>query len=257
MVKKNILIVGYPKSGTTWLSRLVAELIKCPIQGDWGFNNASSLYKEGEDRVSSFQCYKSHHTFNELHNASNQNIYKIIYIIRDPRDIVISGAHYFLFSHPLILFLKKINLPFGIYFLKKAYTFFLKKKKKKRIMIKAVLFGDYKINEWLKTPWKDHYQGYSNNNILFIHYENALNHTESVSKKIMDYLEIPVKHSHIKESVKKHSFNIQKQKINAQSNSPLKKLVRKGTYGYWKNDFTEKEKELFKNTLKQTDFYTF
>ncbi len=101
-MKKNIIIVGYPKSGTTWLSRLVAELVSCPLQGDWGFEDLNAPYKEGQNRTSEFQVFKSHHTFQEIKSASNLDIHKIIYIIRDPRDVVISGVHYFNFLPKLL-----------------------------------------------------------------------------------------------------------------------------------------------------------
>ena len=76
--KKNIIIVGYPKSGTNWLSRLVADLLQCDFLGDWGFEtkNASSI--KTENNVSEFQIYKSHHIFNDIEKASNKKVYKII-----------------------------------------------------------------------------------------------------------------------------------------------------------------------------------
>ena len=33
IIKNNIVIAGYPKSGNTWLTRLVAEVLKCPVVG--------------------------------------------------------------------------------------------------------------------------------------------------------------------------------------------------------------------------------
>ena len=95
---KNILIVGYPKSGTNWLSRLVAEVLQCNFNGDWGFDtkNASRLIFENTN--SEYQVFKSHHFFSDIKTASKEPIYKIIYIVRDPRDIVISGTYFFNFN---------------------------------------------------------------------------------------------------------------------------------------------------------------
>jgi hypothetical protein len=131
--KKNILIVGYPKSGTTWLSRLVANLVDCPFKGNWGFSNINDGFTEGKNRISNFNCYKSHHLYDNINLVENKSIYKIIYVIRDPRDVVISGMYFFKFSN--------------------QFNKFITKKRKKKKMINAILSGDKKVNEWLKNSW--------------------------------------------------------------------------------------------------------
>jgi len=77
--KINVIVNGYPKSGTTWLTKLVGDLLTA-----------------GTERVSTYACYKSHHNYDELVDQFNDKT-KLIYIIRDPRDIVVSGAYHFSF----------------------------------------------------------------------------------------------------------------------------------------------------------------
>ena len=256
MLKKNIVIVGFPKSGTTWASRLVAELIQCPIQGDWGYEHIDALYKEGVDRKSQFQCFKSHHTFQEIDEASTLPIHKIIYIVRDPRDIVISGVHYFSFSTPFAVILKKIHLHKIEQLSRKIYDILLTRKGKKKKMIHAVLHGDKNINYWFKTSWQEHHRGYANRDILFIKYEDLLDFTENECIKIMKYLDIETTTEHLKKSIQKQSFQKRKQEVAEQSNASLKKLIRKGSYGYWKEEFTKKELDLFSKTIS-TNIYQF
>ncbi|MDY8138860.1 sulfotransferase domain-containing protein [Aquimarina sp. 2201CG5-10] len=258
MSKKNIIIVGYPKSGTTWISRLVAELVQCPLRGDWGYEDFESLYTEGNHRDSSFQCFKSHHEYQEINTVSNLTIHKVIYIIRDPRDIVISGMHYFRFTTRYISVLKRIRLHTLEQFLREKFNQNLSLKKKKKRMIQAVLYKGKNVNRWLKPSWKKHYQGYLNKNILFITYENLLNSPKTECDKIMKYLDIVTTSDHIKQSIEKQSFRKRKKEVLRQDDSSLKKLIRKGSSGYWKEEFTEKEIFLFREVLKTSDeFYKF
>lgn len=251
-IKKNIIIVGYPKSGTTWLSKLIAELVACPLQGDWGYEDLKPLWADGLTRVSEYQCFKSHHTHDEIKSISELPIHKIVYLMRDPRDIVISGMHFFNFSHfkkPVLS--KKI---FGlIHRIDKKIT---SKKQKKKQMISAVLYGAPLINRWLKTPWEAHYDGYKNTGILCIKYEDLLVSTTKETLKIMSYLNIDLTEEQIKDRIKKQSFEKQKEQASVKNNQDLKKRIRKGSSGYWKKEFTKTEIGLFKDNIS-TDQYKF
>jgi len=247
-MKKNIIIVGYPKSGTTWLSRLVAELVSCPLQGDWGYDKIEALYKEGSERDSDYQVYKSHHSFNELEEASSLIIYKTIYIIRDPRDVVISGLHYFSFLPRLLAKNKviyKINST-----LKKTYNRLVSNKEKKRQMIDAVLNGNLKINLWFASSWKEHSIAYLDKDVLIIKYEDLIDSPEFESQKILGYLGIKKNENHIKKSIASQSFQNRKLKDKRGRNNHQKKLLRKGTYGSWQKELTNEEIDQFRNKLK-------
>ena len=97
-MKRRIIICGYPKSGTTWLTRLAAEIVGCPGVGLWCLPGVYDGSMEGQERVSEFEVYKSHHdigklegTFKYYANGSE----RIIYVVRDPRDIIVSASHFF------------------------------------------------------------------------------------------------------------------------------------------------------------------
>jgi len=248
-MKKNIIIVGYPKSGSTWLSRLVAELMECPLQGDWGFENINVPYKEGQNRTSEFQVFKSHHTFQELENVSKLDIHKIIYIIRDPRDAVISGVHYFSFL-PRLLAKRDGNIN---HILRKTCNKIVSKKEKKRQMINAVLNGNTTINPWFKNSWRNHYSSYKNKDVLIVKFEDLLKSPEMESQKILKFLDLDKDIEHIKNSVENQSFQKRKQLDKNKKDAHQKKLLRKGTYGSWKKELSESEIAQFKNKLKNTN----
>ncbi len=250
MSKKNIIIVGYPKSGTTWLSRLVAELASCPLIGDWGFDHVKALYKEGEERISTYNCYKTHYTYNAIFSAKAETVFKIIHVIRDPRDVVISGSYYFKFSS---LF-QKILQKFGL-ITNHSSIFNVSYKKRKRRMIHAILHGDASINSWLSLSWLDHLASFKDKDVLTIKYEDMLIRPKEECIKIMSFLNLKTDDTHILNSIKNQSINTRKKASLDSKNVQLQKLIREGKQGYWKNNFTKQEKVKFELYLKNTSFY--
>lgn len=101
--EKQIIVVGYPRSGNTWLSRLLGDALNSPVTG---WKNAKPLSEEGLDRTGEY-------TIRQLHlrpmydndckefmpsayraNIPAWNGEKIIHIMRDPRDVAVSVYHY-------------------------------------------------------------------------------------------------------------------------------------------------------------------
>ena len=79
---KEIIVIGYPKSGCTWATRLVAELVGCPVAGFW-LSDKEEIATEGQERISDYRCFKSHHQLSELGISPNHSEKRLIYILRD------------------------------------------------------------------------------------------------------------------------------------------------------------------------------
>lgn len=88
----DVFLVSYPKSGNTWTRFLVANLVYPEKNPD--FSNINNLLPDPEgmskknlERVPRPRILKSHHCF-------DPRFQKVIYIVRDPRDVVLSEYHF-------------------------------------------------------------------------------------------------------------------------------------------------------------------
>ena len=81
----NIFSIGYPKSGTSWVKRLLIDTIPRGVE-------RTGEYERSTDQ--SYQIWKRHWSVKEA-NRHGIDFSKIIFIVRDVRDIIISAMGYF------------------------------------------------------------------------------------------------------------------------------------------------------------------
>ena len=241
---KNIVITGYPKSGNTWITRLVAELIQCPVEGFWQSQH-DEIASEGSDRNSPYACYKSHHQLYELESLEALP-WKIIYVIRDPRDIVFSGMPYFyrgylravkhrLFLHPV---------------LSRIYYHLGGKQEMKRVMIRTILEGDSRTHRWCKVSWAAHVAPFVKRpDILKITYRDMLSDPVSCCQNILEYLSVTRTAEEISNAIQNQSFNVVSEKFRNSGQVRKAKFLRAGRRGYWRSQLSPAEQKLFADAL--------
>lgn len=183
----DVIVTGYPKSGNTWATRLVAELIGCPVVGFWNSRKAE-IAREGDERASVYRCYKAHQTVAELRGAATAAS-QIIYVVRDPRDVVISGAHFFHFYR--LRLLEKL-------FAKTSRCW----RDSRRIleplltsdayrvsrMVDVLLTGPRTAGRFLASPWAQHVRPCLDADQFFLRYEDLLTNPVQTCGRVLDHL---------------------------------------------------------------------
>ncbi len=248
MSQKRIIICGYPKSGNTWLTRLTAEIVGCPVAGFWcqPFNKDISI--EGQDRKSEYICFKSHHNAEDMEwtfQLYGNQTEKIIYVVRDPRDVIISAIHYFKIEPQDEYLFKVVDLAPAI--IKKIYRkYYLNERYKINYMVNAIVAGS-DFSKWLNTPWNEHVSAYVNRNGLFVKYEDLLSEPVKELYRILNYLGISRSSKEIGDAVEKQSFEYKKRKLLEEKKFDKAWHLRRGTTRQWVGLLTENQINEIKN----------
>ena len=220
-----IWISSYPKSGNTWVRSFISTLLFSK-DGEANLNNIKKTYqfplrshfknilddfhslkKISENWIKSQEIInldskvrfiKTHHAFCNVNgnNFTNlQNTLGVIYIIRDPRNVITSILHHY--SKKNYLEAKEF-----IFDEKRIIGITLEKKK------------NYKDNEFLTliSSWKTHYNSWKKfpRNFYLIKYEDLLKNPEQEFEKLTYYLskllKLKFKKKIVRKAVESNSF---------------------------------------------------
>ena len=229
---------------TRWATRLVAELVGCPVAGFWDSEH-QEIAVEGTDRESDFRCFKSHHQLSEL-NEIKATADKMIYIIRDPRDICVSGAHYF--NHVSLIPSKSRNI--AIRAVNKLHWEVLGKREMIQEMVQALLVGNERIHHWCRVSWKAHVTPFLNReDVLVINYATLRNSPMEQSKRILEFLDVSKPESEIERAIDTHDFEKSQKRFAASGDRAKKQFLRKGGSGEWRHVLTEDQQLWFENEI--------
>jgi hypothetical protein len=88
----DVFLVSYPKSGNTWTRFLVANLVHPEKQVD--FANINELTPDPEALTKRDLAQKPRPRIIKSHQYFDPRYRRVIYIVRDPRDVVLSAYHF-------------------------------------------------------------------------------------------------------------------------------------------------------------------
>jgi len=234
----DVFFVSYPKSGTTWLQFIIANLLKKDDNEIIDFNTVLKYVytKSTRDRVLSEnpreRIIKSHDVFKATYHKKYRNI---IYLVRDARDVYVS-YYYYLRKH----------LPPDM-----TFSEFLRKE--------DIYPSKWHIHveSWIEQP----------NIVLVIKYENLLKNTYEEVCKVADVFgKGRFSEEKIRKAIKDSSFEnmqlLEKQKgrpfLSEDAAKKSTTFVRKGVEGDWKNHFSKSDEEyLLSEALSTLDRFDY
>jgi len=173
-------IVSFPKSGNTWTRFLIANLLQ--LEPRITFLDMERLVPSPDGQARRFFKAMPRPRIIKEHASFDPQYKNVIYIVRDPRDVIISGYNFLLKgeiideSYPYMTFVDEFI---------------------RGIRSHVGSWGE-NVASWLATRA-------NSPRFLLLRYEDMLSETAGELKKVADFLGLQVSDSHLSEAVTRSS----------------------------------------------------
>lgn len=212
----DVFVAGYPKSGNTWLQNIIVELVFDLEANRLPDSLLQELipdvhFKRYFNRFREVMVFKTHH-------LPMKEYRRVIYIVRDGRDVAVSYSHY----------LAALN--------------------HKVSRIEDIIAGhrsifpcswDFHVESWMANPYGA--------DMLMVKYEELLENPKHHVTRIAEFLDIKIADTRLEELIQRTSFSAMQKKESESGwdgarDWPKNKLfVRSGRVGGYLQEMTEDE----------------
>uniref|UniRef100_A0A8D2GRR0 Sulfotransferase n=1 Tax=Urocitellus parryii TaxID=9999 RepID=A0A8D2GRR0_UROPR len=229
---EDIVMVSYPKSGSHWLIEILCLIHS---KGDTKWIRSVPIWERAPWLEEGPWLLASHLPFHLFPKSFFTSKAKVIYIMRNPKDVLVSGYYYWTITN----FSKKPES------LKQYFKWF---------------FQGY--SEVPYGSWFEHIRGWMSmrhsKNVLLLSYEELQKDPRSTIEKICQFLGKKLNPEELDSVLKNSSFQVMKQ--NKMSNLEILSeilatkhflITRKGICGDWKNHFTVAQAEAFDKVYQE------
>ncbi|MEX2493361.1 MAG: sulfotransferase domain-containing protein [Nitrospirales bacterium] len=248
-VSKNLLptdvfLVGHPKSGNTWVAYMLAIILNEKIGKNVTMANVSefvpNLHSPGV-KIKDFNKWPSTRIFRNENPTWQDHYPKTIYLVRDPRAVLLSYYHHWLHSeqesHGTLEEFVDEMLEFGCIRRWEAW----------------LVRWDLQVNDWVKREKKQP--------VKIIRYEDLIEDRSKTFREIVDFAGLTCSNSLFALAVEKGGFEAMQKsekKHGAESfhgeKSAKGLFVRKGQVDSWKEEMPahviKKIEQKFQETMK-------
>ena len=225
-------------------------MVGCPVAGFWQ-SEKKEIAIEGRERISDYRCFKSHHQLAELGDLPNDPETWLLYVLRDPRDIAISAASHFQFDRfPTIARLFRHFRPGEKLYRHTLYPLLVRQRYRLEEMTTALLRGSGRVHNWVRIPWREHWQPYQRAGIPIFRYEDLLARPLEECARVLNHLGLTRSRDEIARAVDRQSFAQKKLTLLQEGETGRAKFLRVGRSGQWREQLPPALQKRFADELR-------